>query len=281
MSKKTVIALGGNALGNNLPQQMAAVKKTSAAIADLIEAHHEVVIVHGNGPQVGMIQNAMTLLTRTDPEKFVHCPLSVCVAMSQGYIGYDLQNALKEELLNRGIKKDCATVLTQVEVDPKDPAFDNPTKPIGAFMTREEAEALIKDRDYNVIEDAGRGWRRVVASPKPKAIVELDGYKKPLCEKQLFLAIIKVLCDKCGWCGKWQTCCDRINELPIIKESDLEVKCDYNNLKAPIALKFASLQYKEWEDYEPRDSERDVFRKNKNVAKLFEEELERQIQLLS
>ena len=174
MSKKTVIALGGNALGNNLPQQMAAVKKTSAAIADLIEAHHEVVIVHGNGPQVGMIQNAMTLLTRTDPEKFVHCPLSVCVAMSQGYIGYDLQNALKEELLNRGIKKDCATVLTQVEVDPKDPAFDNPTKPIGAFMTKEEADSLIKGRDYNVIEDAGRGWRRVVASPKPKAIVELD-----------------------------------------------------------------------------------------------------------
>ncbi len=114
-----------------------------------------------------------------------------------------------------------------------------------------------------------------------KAIIALDGYKKPLCEKQLFLAIIKVLCDICGWCGKWQTCCDRINELPIIKESDMEVKCDYNNLKAPIALKFASLQYKEWEDYEPRDSERDVFRKNKNVAKLFEEELERQIQLLS
>ncbi|MCR4589831.1 MAG: carbamate kinase [Lachnospiraceae bacterium] len=174
MGKKIVIALGGNALGNNLPEQMAAVKKTSVAIADLIEDGHEVVIVHGNGPQVGMIQNGMTLLTRSDPEKYIPCPLSVCVAMSQGYIGYDLQNALKEELLDRGIKKDCATVLTQVEVDINDPAFENPTKPIGAFMTKEEADALVRDRDYKVVEDAGRGYRRVVASPKPKAIVELD-----------------------------------------------------------------------------------------------------------
>ena len=174
MGKKIVIALGGNALGNNLPEQMAAVKKTAVAIADLIEEGHEVVIVHGNGPQVGMIQNSMTLLTRSDPEKYIPCPLSVCVAMSQGYIGYDLQNALKEELLDRGIKKDCATVLTQVEVDINDPAFDNPTKPIGAFMTKEEADSLVRERDYNVVEDAGRGYRRVVASPKPKAIVELD-----------------------------------------------------------------------------------------------------------
>lgn len=174
MGKKIVIALGGNALGNNLPEQMAAVKKTAAAIADLIEEGHEVVIVHGNGPQVGMIQNGMTLLTRSDPEKYITCPLSVCVAMSQGYIGYDLQNALKEELLDRGIEKDCATVLTQVEVDINDPAFKNPTKPIGAFMTKEEADALVRDRDYKVVEDAGRGYRRVVASPKPKAIVELD-----------------------------------------------------------------------------------------------------------
>ena len=174
MGKKIVIALGGNALGNNLPEQMAAVKKTAAAIADLIEDQHEVVIVHGNGPQVGMIQNAMTLLTRSDPEKYITCPLSVCVAMSQGYIGYDLQNALKEELLDRGIKKDCATVLTQVEVDLSDPAFENPTKPIGAFMTKEEADALVKDREYKVVEDSGRGYRRVVASPRPKAIVELD-----------------------------------------------------------------------------------------------------------
>ena len=174
MGKKIVIALGGNALGKNLPEQMAAVKKTAAAIADLIEDHHEVVIVHGNGPQVGMIQNAMTELKRSDPDKYDHVPLSVCVALSQGYIGYDLQNSLKEELLDRGIKKDCATVLTQVEVDLNDPAFENPTKPIGSFMTKEEAEALVRDRDYKVIEDSGRGYRRVVASPRPRAIVELD-----------------------------------------------------------------------------------------------------------
>ena len=174
MGKRIVIALGGNALGENLPKQMIAVKKTASAIADLIEQGNEIVIAHGNGPQVGMIQNAMTELTRSDPEKYIPCPLSVCVAMSQGYIGYDLQNALREELLDRGIGIGCATVLTQVEVDPEDPAFENPTKPIGAFMTREEADALIKERDYQVIEDAGRGYRRVVASPRPQSIVEID-----------------------------------------------------------------------------------------------------------
>lgn len=113
-----------------------------------------------------------------------------------------------------------------------------------------------------------------------KAIIELNGDKKPLCEKQLYLGIIKVLNDICGWSGKWQTNCDRINELPLIKSTDLEVKCDYNNLKSSIALKFASLDYKEWEDYEPKTSERDIFKKNKNLAKLFVEELDRQINLL-
>ena len=174
MPERIVIALGGNALGNNLPEQMIAVKQTAKAIADLIEQGHQVVIAHGNGPQVGMIQNAMTELTRSDPEKYIPCPLSVCVAMSQGYIGYDLQNGLREELLDRGINKGVATVLTQVEVDPADPAFQNPTKPIGAFMTKEEADALVKERDYKVVEDAGRGYRRVVASPKPVSIVEIE-----------------------------------------------------------------------------------------------------------
>ena len=177
MGKRIVIALGGNALGNNLPEQMIAVKQTAKAIADLIEDGHQVILSHGNGPQVGMIQNAMTELTRSDPDKYIPCPLSVCVAMSQGYIGYDLQNALREELLDRGIEKGVATVLTQVEVDPKDPAFANPTKPIGAFMTREEADKLVAERDYQVIEDAGRGWRRVVASPKPQAIVEIQSIR--------------------------------------------------------------------------------------------------------
>ncbi len=174
MGKRIVVALGGNALGNNLPEQMAAVKETAKAIADLIEGGNEVIVAHGNGPQVGMIQAAMTELTRSNPEKYIPCPLSVCVAMSQGYIGYDLQNALREELLDRGINKGVATVLTQVEVDPEDPAFKNPTKPIGSFMTKEEADKMVAERGYQVVEDAGRGYRRVVASPKPKSVVELD-----------------------------------------------------------------------------------------------------------
>ena len=177
MGKRIVIALGGNALGENLPEQMAAVRGTARAIADLIQAGHEVVVAHGNGPQVGMIQKAMAELTRSDPERYIPCPLSVCVAMSQGYIGYDLQNALREELMDRGIDKGVATVLTQVEVDPADPAFQHPTKPIGAFMTREEADKLVAERGYDVVEDAGRGWRRVVASPKPVSIVEIKSIR--------------------------------------------------------------------------------------------------------
>ena len=153
---------------------MIAVKKTASAIVDLIEEGDDLVIAHGNGPQVGMIQKAMTELTRANPAKYITCPLSVCVAMSQGYIGYDLQNALREELLDRGIDIGCATVLTQVEVDPDDPAFKHPTKPIGAFMTKEEADKLVRERDYEVMEDAGRGYRRVVASPRPVSIVEID-----------------------------------------------------------------------------------------------------------
>lgn len=159
MGKRIVIALGGNALGKNLPEQMAAVKHTVRAIADLIEEGHEVVVAHGNGPQVGMINIAMTTLSREDPSHPM-APMSVCTAMSQGYIGYDLQNALREELLNRGIHKSVATILTQVEVDPNDPAFQNPTKPIGTFMTEAEAEEM-RRRGNTVMEDAGRGWRPV------------------------------------------------------------------------------------------------------------------------
>ena len=174
MGKRIVIALGGNALGKNLPEQMEAVQHTARAIVDLIEQGNEVIVVHGNGPQVGMIANAMTELTRSDPQKYIPCPLSVCGAMSQGYIGYDLQNALREEMERRGITRGVATVLTQVEVDPADPAFQNPTKPIGSFMTEDEAEQLKRDRGYDFAEDSGRGYRRVVASPKPRRIVELD-----------------------------------------------------------------------------------------------------------
>ena len=171
MGKKIVIALGGNALGNNLPEQMVAVKKTAKAIAELIEGGHQVVLSHGNGPQVGMIQEAMGEYCRLHDVPRV--PLSVCVAMSQGYIGYDLQNALREELLSRGIYRPVSTVLTQVRVDPDDPAFQNPTKPIGHFMTREEADEMAAERGWVVREDAGRGYRRVVASPKPVEIVEI------------------------------------------------------------------------------------------------------------
>lgn len=177
MAHRVVIALGGNALGNNLPEQMIATRQTAKAIVDLIEEGCEVVIAHGNGPQVGMIQNAMSELVRSDPEKYITVPLSVCVAMSQGYIGYDLQNAMREEMLDRGIDVGVATVLTQVEVDPNDPAFSNPTKPIGAFMTKEEADKLVMERNYNVMEDAGRGYRRVVASPQPVSIVEIGTIK--------------------------------------------------------------------------------------------------------
>ncbi len=174
MSKRIVVALGGNALGSNLPEQMEAVRGTAAAIADLIVAGNEVVIVHGNGPQVGMIANAMAELTRSDPEKYVPVPLSVCGAMSQGYIGYDLQNALREELLNRGVEKGVSTVLTQIEVDPEDPAFQSPTKPIGPFMNVVEADELKATRGYEFMHDEKKGYRRVVASPKPVSIVELD-----------------------------------------------------------------------------------------------------------
>ena len=172
MPNRIVIALGGNALGKNLSQQMAAVKHTARAVATLIAEGHQVVLVHGNGPQVGMIQSAFTAYHRQEPKSDL-LPLSVCVAMSQGYIGYDLQNALKEELLDRGLSTGVATVLTQVVVDENDPAFLHPTKPIGPFLTREEAEQLAWEKGCRVVEDAGRGWRQIVASPQPLAVVEL------------------------------------------------------------------------------------------------------------
>ncbi len=186
MGKKIVIALGGNALGNNLPEQMLAVKETSKAIVDLIEQGHLVILSHGNGPQVGMIQNAMVEYSKVRGEPIA--PLSVCVAMSQGYIGYDLQNALREELLNRGIRKPVSTVLTQVRVDPEDPAFQKPTKPIGAFFSKEDADRLAREKGYTMMEDAGRGYRRVVASPKPVEIVEIDTVKDLLAAGQIVIA---------------------------------------------------------------------------------------------
>lgn len=171
--KRVVIALGGNALGNTLPEQMAAVKITAKAIVDLIEDGCEVVVAHGNGPQVGMVNNAMIALTHEDADQ-PNTPLSVCVAMSQAYIGYDLQNALREELLNRGITNiPVATMITQVRVDANDPAFQNPSKPIGKFVDAAQAKMMEEKFHYIMKEDAGRGFRRVVASPKPVEIVEI------------------------------------------------------------------------------------------------------------
>ena len=188
MGKRIVIALGGNALGKNLPEQMAAVKHTAKAIVDLIEEGHEVVVAHGNGPQVGMINNAMAALTRENPNQ-PNTPLSVCVAMSQAYIGYDLQNALREELKNRGIEHiPVATMVTQMRVDPEDPAFQNPSKPIGHFMTKEQAEVAEAKYGYIMKEDAGRGYRRVVASPKPAEIIEIGAIRTLVDAGQLVIA---------------------------------------------------------------------------------------------
>lgn len=175
MSKKIVLALGGNALGDDLAGQMQAVKITSQAIVDLIAQGHQVIVTHGNGPQVGMINQAFEAAAKTEAHSPM-LPMSVCVALSQGYIGYDLQNALREELLSRGMHNPVATLVTQVEVDANDPAFFNPTKPIGSFFTQQEAEQLEK-QGYTLKEDAGRGYRRVVASPKPVDIIEKETVK--------------------------------------------------------------------------------------------------------
>ena len=187
MKKRIVIALGGNALGDNLTEQMIAAKITAAAIADLVEAGHEIAIVHGNGPQVGMILAAFEAASRTD-SWFPVLPMSVCVALSQGYIGYDLQNTLLMEMEKRGLRKAVATIITQVEVDPADKAFENPSKPIGIFFTKEEADVL-HNQNVAMMEDAGRGWRRVVASPRPVNIVEAEVIKTMLGAGQIPIAV--------------------------------------------------------------------------------------------
>ncbi|MBO5461375.1 MAG: carbamate kinase [Ruminococcus sp.] len=187
-NKRIVIALGGNALGNNLPEQMEAVKITAKAIVDLIEDGNEVVVVHGNGPQVGIINNAMTALTHEDPTQPA-TPLSVCVAMSQAYIGYDLQNALRAEMLERGMKEvPVATMITQVRVDENDPAFQNLSKPIGKFVDAETAKQLEEKYGYVMKEDAGRGYRRVVASPKPAEIVEISAIRAMVDAGEIVIA---------------------------------------------------------------------------------------------
>ena len=169
--KRIVIALGHEALGSTLPEQQKAAARTAKAVADFIREDYQVVITHSNGPQVGMIHTAMNEFCRLYPE-YTATPTSVCAAMSQGYIGYDLQNAIRTELLNRGIYKTVSTVLTQVIVDPYDEAFYHPTKVIGRVMTKEEAEE--EEKKGNHVVEVADGFRRVVAAPKPMDIVEID-----------------------------------------------------------------------------------------------------------
>ena len=170
---RIVVALGGNALGNNPVEQLALVKETAKPLVDLIAEGHELIIAHGNGPQVGMINLAMDAAANSEA-KTPEMPFPECGAMSQGYIGYHLQNALYEELANRNINKTVAAIVTQVQVDENDPAFQNATKPIGRFYTKEEADELVATKGFTMKEDAGRGYRRVVASPKPVDIIEKD-----------------------------------------------------------------------------------------------------------
>lgn len=169
--KRIVIALGHEALGSTLPEQQKAAARTAKAVADFIREDYQVVITHSNGPQVGMIHTAMNEFCRIHPE-YTATPTSVCSAMSQGYIGYDLQNAIRTELLNRGIYKTVSTVLAQVIVDPYDEAFYHPTKLIGRVMTKEEAEE--EEKKGNHVAEVEGGFRRIIAAPKPMDIVEID-----------------------------------------------------------------------------------------------------------
>ena len=171
MSKRIVIALGGNALGSTPYEQLELVRKTAKPIVDLIEAGNEVIIAHGNGPQVGMINLGMSTAAEAKAIKS-DMPFPECGAMSQGYIGYHLQNAIGNEMAERGMTKEVATVVTQVLVDENDPAFQNPTKPVGAFYDKETADRIAAEKGYTMVEDAGRGWRQVVPSPKPIDVIE-------------------------------------------------------------------------------------------------------------
>lgn len=173
--KKVVVSLGHDALGYTTTEQWDAVKITARALADLVEEDYQLTITHSNGPQVSMIHKAMTELRRVYID-YTPAPMCVCSAMSQGYVGYDIQNALRAELLDRGISKAVSTILTQVTVDPYDEAFYEPTKVIGRFMSKEDAETEIKKGNY-VKEYPGKGFRRVVAAPKPIDIVEIDAIR--------------------------------------------------------------------------------------------------------
>ena len=184
--KRAVVSLGHDALGYTTLEQWDAVKETARALADLVEADYQLAITHSNGPQISMIHKAMTELRRIYPD-YTPAPMCVCSAMSQGYVGYDIQNSLKSELLSRGISKSVATILTQVTVDPYDEAFYDPQKVIGRHMTVEEA--AMEERKGNFVkEEPGRGFRRVVAAPSPIEIVELPAILALLAADQVVVA---------------------------------------------------------------------------------------------
>lgn len=183
---KVVVALGGNALGKSPAEQLELVKNTASSLIGLISAGNEVVISHGNGPQVGQINLGMSYAA--EHGQSAAFPFPECGAMSQGYIGYHLQQSLQNELHKRSMKKDVATIVTQIVVDPEDPAFQNSTKPIGAFYSKEEADSIAADKGYIFKEDAGRGWRQVVPSPTPKRIVELNSIKTLIEAGELVIA---------------------------------------------------------------------------------------------
>ena len=215
---RIVVALGGNALGSNAKEQLATVKKTARRLVDLVAAGHEIIISHGNGPQVGMIYKAMAATNTGENE----VPFAECGAMSQGYIGYHLQQAMEAEFKKRNMRRKVATIVSQVEVDKDDPAFDNPTKPIGSFYTKKEAMALQKESGGVYKEDAGRGYRKVVPSPKPIAICELSSIEKMLKEKNIVIT--------CGGGG-----------IPVIKTSKgykgVDAVIDKDRTSALLAVK--------------------------------------------
>lgn len=184
--KKAVVSLGHEALGSTTLEQLDAVKKTAKALADLVEDGYQLTITHSNGPQVSMIHKAMTELRRVYID-YTPAPMCVCSAMSQGYVGYDIQNSLRAELLDRGIVKTVSTVLTQVTVDPYDEAFYEPTKKIGRYMSKDDAEIEIKKGNY-VAEEEGKGYRRVVAAPSPIDIVEIDAIRALSDADQIVIA---------------------------------------------------------------------------------------------
>ena len=185
IEKRIVVALGRNAFGETFPEQQKNIKKAAVAIADLIMEKYQIVITHSNGPQVGMIQTAMTEFSRLD-SKYTVCPMSICGAMSQGYIGYDLQNSIRTELLNRGVFKPVSTIITQVRVDPFDKAFNHPTKVIGRYMTAEEA-AVEEEKGNHVVKEE-QGYRRIIAAPHPIDIYEIDAINALLDAGQIVIA---------------------------------------------------------------------------------------------